>query len=85
MRPDPLAVLRLTPDDTGEIFSPDHNRPVKLNATGAVIWQVLAGRGGEADCIAELSRHFPRLPEEKIRTDVRQFIQLLKLKGLLLE
>src|SRR5690348_11415400 len=54
-----------------------------LNPVGAKIWALIKQRKSTDDIVASLVKDFD-VPEEQIRSDIREFAALLKQNGLLL-
>ncbi|MCQ2379255.1 MAG: PqqD family protein [Victivallaceae bacterium] len=85
MKTDPLAVFCETPDGGGEIFSPEHSRPIRLNRTAAVVWNCFSCGKGNDSAVEEVLALFPGASPETVQKDVEFLIQVLKNQRLLHE
>jgi hypothetical protein len=54
----------------------------RLNATGALAWPVLVEQGDSETALQKLQEAYTGVPEERLRSDLTQFIEMLVSHGL---
>lgn len=69
--------------DGAVLFAPETEIYFGLNEVGSRIWQLMASPNGSFDDLCgQLSTHYPDVPLETIRQDVRQLLDELVAEGL---
>lgn len=70
-------------DGEAVIISPDDSQVHELNETASVIWKIADGKHS-VDQIAEVVAEGYEVPLEVAQADVRELIEMLSAKGLLM-
>jgi hypothetical protein len=69
----PDIVLREEDEDGALLFNPDTSEVRVLNATGLFIWRRCGGAAMD-ELLAAVSDAFEDVPEERVRSDVENFV-----------
>ena len=81
LHPNPAVVLRVEFDDYALLFDPETNKGFGLDETGLSIWNMIDGKHGFVDILAEIRRRFDSIPLD-VETDVAEFLEELVAEGL---
>ena len=85
MKLNPFAVMAEQFDGTGLVFNPESNSAVSLNKTGVYLWNRLKEGADEAGLVSGLLDTFDGVTEEKAASDVKAFLDELRMHSLLSE
>lgn len=73
----PDVVLREEDTDGALLFNPDTNDVKVINNTGAFIWEVCQKGKTLEKIIVAVKDNFDKVPEDKVETEVKDFIEAL--------
>ncbi len=85
MKLNPFAVMAEQFDGTGLVFNPESNSAISLNKTGVYLWNRLKEGSDEAELVSGLLDTFDGVTEEKAASDVKAFLDDLRMRSLLSE
>jgi hypothetical protein len=59
------------------LAAPSGQEVIRLNATGTIVWELLADHGDAESIVREVQERYPDLPATTIERDVRGFLSEL--------
>ncbi len=67
---------------TGQALATD-NRPLKLNESGAFLWEKLQSEVTEAELLEQLKEEYGGVPQERLEADLTSFLRTLRERKML--